>query len=311
MSQLSLIDKLKVVLSITKSNIFYPVIILFLILVSFLFITTNKNNAKESKKTYGLIYLVIFIIILIKYRASLSTMFDYMMNNLFIVFYFPNIAVYLSAIIITNIIMWISMFSSKTKLSLKIINSLIFSIIHYLFILILNIITTNNINVFEEQALYGNENLHSLIELSSNIFIIWLVFLVIYKIILTYIENNKKKTIYDNRELTVEHITAAKTEHQNTIHLPNNITEVKAPYIVKREMTRSVSSYELPKQSENIEIYDQMLTLEDYKLLVSLLKDKDKEEIKKILTTEKEEKIEEEPKENQLSELMELYKTVG
>ena len=326
MNQLSLIEKFKVLLEITKSNIFYPIIILFLMFISFLFITTNKNNSKESKKTYCILYAIILIIVLIKYESSLATMFDYMMNNLFIVFYFPNIAVYIAAIIITNIIMWISMFSNKSTTIIKIINSIIFSIIHYLFIINLNIITTKNINVFSEKALYQNHNVHALIELSSNIFIIWIIFLVIYKIVLSYLESKKTKQIYESSELTVEHIGAKEPNKQKVIHLPDNVKEVTAPYIVKREMSKTKIVYELPKQTENTAIYEQMLTLEDYKLLVSLLKEQEKNGVKKILLNKnksiksenietevaKEKDIEQEDKnENKLSELMALYKSVS
>lgn len=278
MTKISLLDKIQVLLNITKSNIFYPIIIIALILISFLFITTNKNNTKESKKTYGTIYAIIITISLIKYGKSLATMFDYMVNNLFIVFYFPNIAVYLVAIITTNIIMWISMFSTKTKQLIKIINSIIFSLIHYIFILILNLITTKNINVFNQKELYENIKIHSLIELSSNIFIVWILFLLIYKIIITYLESKKVETIYNNSTLTVEHINSTNENIPLSIKLPDNVIQINHPYILKREISKPQIVYNLPKQQENTAIYEQMLTLDDYKLLVSMLNEQRQKE---------------------------------
>lgn len=282
MTKISLFDKIQVLFNITKSNIFYPIIIIALILISFLFITTNKNNTKESKKTYGTIYAIIIIISLIKYGNSLATMFDYMVNNLFIVFYFPNIAVYLVAIIATNIIMWISMFSTKTKQLIKIINSTIFSLIHYIFILILNLINTKNINVFNQKELYENIKIHSLIELSSNIFIIWILFLVIYRIIITYLESKKVEKVYNNSTLTVEHINPTSENIPFSIKLPDNVIQINHPYILKREVSKPQIVYNFPKQQENTAIYEQMLTLEDYKLLVSMLNEqRQKENIRK------------------------------
>lgn len=325
MTEISLIEKLKVIFEITKSNIIYPFIIAFLIIISFLFITTNKNNAKESKRTYGIIYLIILITILIKYASSLRTMFDYMMNNLFIVFYFPNIAVYLAAIIITNIIMWNSIFKTNTKTSLKIINSSVFSILHYLFIIILNIITTKNINVFDQKALYANTNIHSIIELSSNIFLIWIAFLIVYKIITAYLESKKVTKIYPDKTTSIEKEPIEVKRTGLEITLPNNVTRTTPPYIVIREKSKPQLTYELPKQIENTAFYDQILTLEDYKLLISLLKDQNESDIKKMLEKVNESKIsnktefikneenkastkkENSQKENSLSELMKLY----
>ena len=55
MTSISIIDKCKVLFDLTKSNIFYPIMIFVFIVISFLFVTTNKNNKKESKKVYGTI----------------------------------------------------------------------------------------------------------------------------------------------------------------------------------------------------------------------------------------------------------------
>ena len=68
------------------------------------------------------------------------------MNNFFIVLYFPNIAVYLAAIIIANIILLVSVFGFKTPKLVKTINVIVYAIIHYLLALVLNVITKNEIN---------------------------------------------------------------------------------------------------------------------------------------------------------------------
>ena len=76
MKQLSLLDKLKVVVDLTSSDKTYIIVICLLAFLSILFATTNRKNAKESKKTYGIIYIISLIAIIIKYHASLSTMYD-------------------------------------------------------------------------------------------------------------------------------------------------------------------------------------------------------------------------------------------
>lgn len=144
------------------------------------------------------IYGSITLVSLIFYREELFNMFDYMMNNFFIAVYFPNLAIYFAAIVATNIILWISIFNRKITKWIRAINTIVFCIIHYLLILIINIITTNKLDIFEQTSIYQNENALALIELSSTIFIVWILFLIIYKIIRIY--QQKKEEDYEQLE---------------------------------------------------------------------------------------------------------------
>lgn len=303
MQQLSFMDKFNVVINMTKSDKTYIVVICLLAFLSILFATTNRKNAKESKKTYGIIYLIALIAIIIKYHSSLSSMYDNMMNNLFIIFYFPNISVYLAAIIATNIIMWISMFSRKTKKLTKAINSAVFFMMHYLLILVLSLITNNNLDVFNQTSLYSNTDVHSLIELSSNIFVIWIVYLIIYKILMNFLGRKEPEV------KVVEKVREVKTQkEQNT--LPYYIKTLDMPYTIKREEPTKQVVYQTPT-NVNTQIYDQMLTLDDYKKVLSMLQEEketkkhsnNKNNISEDVRIEKE-------NENKLSELMELYRSV-
>ncbi len=294
MTEISLLDKLKVVFSMS-TNVFNIAILVFLAFISFLFITTNKNNAKESKKAYLMLYVILFIVILAKYYNGVSTMFDYFMNNLFTVIYFPNIAVFIGALIVSNIIMLISIFNTTTKKFIKVLNVIMSSIMDYLFILTLTIINSKNINVFDMSSMYSNTKVHSIIELSSNIFILWISFLIIYKIIITILERNKQNEI---TKLSVEHVGK---KNKIVFSLPEYVKETNAPVIIKRDERKPEIVYET-SNNKNTAIYEDMLTLDDYKLLVSLLKE---EKLKnKIEEIEKhnEEKI------NTSNDLLSLYK---
>ena len=72
--------------------------------------------------------------------------------------------------ITTNIIMWISMFSKKSKRIVKIINSIVFFLMHYILILSLSIITNDKLDVFDSTKLYQNTDIHSLIEAFAKVF---------------------------------------------------------------------------------------------------------------------------------------------
>lgn len=302
MKQLTIMDKLKTVIDITSSNKTYIVVICLLAFLSILFATTNRKNAKESKKTYGIIYIVTIILILIKYYSSLSTMFDHMMNNLFVIVLFPNISVYLAAIITTNIIMWISMFGKKTKLLSKIINSIAFFCMHYLLILNLSIITNEKLDVFNQASLYQNGEVHSLIELSSNIFIVWIAYLIIYKLLTNYLEKHHPK---NEKAMATEAVKVV----NSSVSVPNNINYLPYPYTVKRDQTKVVTVYQKPATTNE---YDSILTVDDYKTVLAMLKKKNTIEVAKTTNEEyiKEKKKIEEENQQKLSELMNLYRSI-
>ena len=262
MTTISMLDKLKTVFTLSD-NIFNIVIIAFLAFISFLFITTNKNNAKDSRKAYIALYAILFAVILIRYYDSIPIMFDYFMDNVFSVIYFPNIAVYIGAIIFANIIMLISIFSSKTHKYIKPINVIVTSTLDYIFILFVNLVNNKKIDVFNIDDLYSSKDIHSLIELSSNIFILWLSFLIIFKIVSLIIDKKNEKEVTN---ITVEHIGERKEENKKSINVPDSIILTHTPLIIKRE--------EAPiKPKEDTSMYDGMFTVDDYKTVLEILKE--------------------------------------
>ncbi|MBO5138402.1 MAG: hypothetical protein J6B89_02045 [Bacilli bacterium] len=307
MKQTSILDKLKLVFDLSSKNAFYIGVLCVLVFISILFITTNRKNRKESLKTYGILYFIVALFIGIKFHSSLSTMFDCMMDNLFIVFYFPNISVYLAAIIITNVIIWVTMFSRKSKLGIKIINSLVFLIIHYLLVLNLGIINNEKIDVFNQTSLYGNADVHALIELTGAIFIVWVIFLAIYKVIFSYLDSKNENVKVADK--VVEKVTSEPREMEKVAQLPSNIREVSSPFVVKREMTKPVVVYEKPV-TPNTAIYEQMLTIDDYKLLLSILREekaKKKDDISYNPIREVRKQVKTNSVSNEFSKLMDLY----
>lgn len=269
MTQLSLSEKLEVIKNLMSSSVIAIVFLLVIIFLGFLFITTNRHNAKESKKVYLSLYVASFLALLIQYGSSLGKMVDYFMNHVFILVYFPNLAVYFLAIIVTNIIMWKSLFSSENK-ALRIINTTAFCIIHYLFILLLNTISMNKLNIFEVTSVYKNNDALALIELTSSIFIIWILLLGIYRIII-------RKFQLKEEELVLDEIP-----EESRYNLNRPIISIDSPREVLANTKGTTLKEEKPlvKQEAVSNLYDSMLTVEDYKLLLELLKQqKHKEEI--------------------------------
>ena len=252
MSKLSLLDKLKVLSDVTSSSGLFIVAIVILIALAALLITTNTKTKKISRFVCIAIYGAIIIVSILFYREELFELFDYMMNNFFIAIYFPNLAIYFAAIVTTNIILWISIFNRKITKWIRTINTIIFCFIHYLLILIINIITTNKLDIFDQTSIYENQEALALIELSSTIFVVWILFLIIYKIIRIY---------QDNQEINPkEELENSPWEKEIRKELPKDPI-IKAETIIKRKLPDSIKKTEVPsiiqgnirkKQPENI-----------------------------------------------------------
>ena len=252
MSKLSLLDKLKVLSDVTSSSGLFIVAIVILIALAALLITTNTKTKKISRFVCIAIYGAIIIVSILFYREELFELFDYMMNNFFIAIYFPNLAIYFAAIVTTNIILWISIFNRKITKWIRTINTIIFCFIHYLLILIINIITTNKLDIFDQTSIYENQEALALTELSSTIFVVWILFLIIYKIIRIY---------QDNQEINPkEELENSPWEKEIRKELPKEPI-IKTETIIKRKLPDSIKKTEVPsiiqgnirkKQPENI-----------------------------------------------------------
>ena len=134
MTQMSLTDKIGILYEMIKSSKIYILVFIVLLFIGYVLTSTSKKKSQTIKIIFLIIYLIILGTIVYLNHVNLSNMFDYMMNNLFIVIYFPNLAVYLAAIIITNIIMWTSILNNKVSKLMRNINVTVYSIITYLLI---------------------------------------------------------------------------------------------------------------------------------------------------------------------------------
>ena len=220
--------------------------------------TTNRHNREDSKKIYILLYMTAIIALLIQYSSNIFSLIDYFIDHVFIVIYFPNLAIYLLALVITNILMWKSMFKSDDK-PLKVMNAVAFCIIHYLFILLLTIISSERLNIFEITSIYGNKEAFTLIELTSFTFTVWILFMTVYRII--------RKIRIKNKKLILEE-AGIESKYSNS-NKEQTIIPITPP--IQAFVSKKVK--ESKEQADNmIKLYDSMLTVEDYKLLLDLLK---------------------------------------
>ena len=286
MSKLSFSDKLNVFFEVSKSSNLFLIIFIILIILGIILMTTNKKNDSRNKIIYLSTCIFIVVFLFVAFHSSITKIFDYMMNNFFIALYFPTIAIYAGALIVTNIILWISLFNYKTSNIIKRLNVVVYLVMNYLFALILSVINTKKLDVFDQTSLYGNSSLTALIELSSLIFVMWIIFLILYKAILIYLKR--------------EYIPPVKKVVRKVKKLPSDYLPIEVPEVVYGEINK-------PRvMEENItkNVYDQLFTLEDYKVLLQLLKEK---QMKNKKTIVKEELTDDQYR---MRELRDLYRSV-
>ena len=282
MSKLSFMDKIGILVNESKNSKIYLILIVVLLITGIILIKTNKSNEKKNKIIFISIAIISLLSIILSFYNSLGKLMNYMMNHFFIGIFFPNIAMYFAAIIVTNIILWISLFNYKSSKQIKLLNIIVYMIINYLMFLLLKIIKVGNIDIYSQSSIYENESANAIISLTSTVFIIWIVFLIIYKILLIYLKKDYKEKI---KKVVIK---------KSIKKLPDNYESIEIPKIVYKKSNSNLylNDIQMKKQLEN------MLTLEDYKTLIKILNEHKKTKRKKE-QEEKELKI--------YKELLELY----
>jgi predicted acyltransferase (DUF342 family) len=147
-----------------------------------------------------------------------------------------------------NIILWYSVFSFKSTNIIKNVNIIVYIIINYLLVVLLDIINKQKLDVFNQTSIYGNKSAQAVIELSSLIFIVWIIFLFLYKAIMVYLTRNNK--------------------------LPKAIKK-KKDYQEEPVMIKTMPMYaNTINTGAELEKYDNLFTLDDYKYLLKKSFDK-------------------------------------
>ena len=273
MSPVSLDEKLKIIWSVISSSPLYLIFFVAIAVLVFLFSTTNNANKKQSRKTYLLIYTAFFIYLIIQYGESFSTLVDYAVNQVFIGYYFPNIVIYICMLLIATIITLVSIFHKNISRIIKVLNSIIYGLLIYFLILMLSIVNTLKVDVFDLKELYSSDKVRSLLEFSMFLFVTWVLVLVVYHFIRKYQEKKRE----DTKEEFVNY---------NVIH---NFDEEKV-LSPRKEYTY----FEQPEVKE--EKKEEPFTIEEYKLMLKVLK---------------EEKLKEQQQSSALTELNRLYQSIG
>ena len=230
MIQTSILEQFDLFLKLfLKQSNKYLILLLASLTLILLLLANKFKNKKITKIICCLVYIIIFGYLIYTYNNEIFHLFDYLMDNIFLLLFFPNLAVYILILIITNVFLVRSTFSNDDGLIKKGINIFFFLIFNIIFYFIVNNIITNNINVYEKLSIYTNSELLNLIELNMKIFLIWVLVLIIIsfiKRINSYVENRNlasNPVVFDNKLNSSEF---AKVQPVNTYNIYNDYLDV-------------------------------------------------------------------------------------
>ena len=193
MGDFSLVEKLKVLMNIILSSPLFLFCSMLGVALLILFIICIKKEKKVNKWVFISIWILLLLILIINYTDIFINIVDAFFDGVFMALYFPNITVYIIFLCIMNIMSIYSLVSKKVNRGNKIINFICSLIVDFMLILIIDIINGNNINIYDSLNIYTNSNLLVLFQLTSSIFVSWILLNLL-------ISAHRKLKRYDKKE---------------------------------------------------------------------------------------------------------------
>lgn len=175
MNDFSLVEKIGVLMNLISSSPLFLIALFVVIFLLVLFIVCTLMNKKINKFIFISAFCVIGIMFVINYWSVIIKILDAIIDSAFMALYFPSLPIYASVLLISNICFIITIFNKKQIKSKKILDIVNSIVLDFLLILIIDIVSKNNINIYEEITLYTNSNLLVLLELSMGVFTSWIL----------------------------------------------------------------------------------------------------------------------------------------
>lgn len=263
MDYMNIIEKLQIFMNlITNSELLMGTIVL--IALSILLFLNKQINNKKLFRVVLLINIGAFLIMLFLNSEQLITIYNSIIDKIFMNFYFPSVEIYLFILLFMFVVLFVSIFNIKMKKSYKITNIIAFFSFFYLFLMLVNIIVTNNLNIFDINSIYTNKEAVAILELSTLVYVLWLITLLIISIsntVCVYILNKKKKV----KQNVGDSIEALRQEAYT-----NNVDNSYVPmtdfgYSFNEDVDNNILVEQNEKDNKDY-------TLQDYKVFNSMLK---------------------------------------
>lgn len=233
MKYTSIFEKILCLFQILKSswaNLIFLGIVLILIVLMF----KKKISKKVCFALVLLDYFVLLAFTIFNQFDQLAPVADNIVDHFFTDLYFPSVYVYLFVFIVLNLVAIVGLLKIKGDKVYKIIHGICLVSMNFIFTLVLNLVADNKIDVFSKNSLFSNTDLVTLLELSVNIFIIWVIGLSI-----TYLTNQIADRIVVTKEDAILKKNPAIMEPMTA--MVNN-ANLKEEYLASNQQTAMATS---------------------------------------------------------------------
>ena len=176
MADFSIIQKIKLFFDTIVSTSFFMISAIIGLLLLVLMIYSIKKKKKISKIVYIVSLSFLGVFVFVKYFNIIVKFFDTFIEMIINLLYFPSLGLYVTILLVSNLFFVFLFFFKKTYKSYKLVCGICNSLIDFLFIMVIGIISTNNIDISIDLKLYSDSTILTLLQLSMAIFIsMWLI----------------------------------------------------------------------------------------------------------------------------------------
>ena len=170
MNDFTLLEKLKILMDVIISSPLFLILIACAVILAIFLVFRRVNRT-----VFISCWVVTLIAIFVKYIKIFFELIDNMFNMFFEALYFPSLSVYLIILAVSNFFLIYSVVSKKVNRKHKILNIVSAVIIDAFLIIIMEIVSRNDISIYDKLTLYSNSNLLVLLELTTSIFTSWIL----------------------------------------------------------------------------------------------------------------------------------------
>lgn len=191
---MSVFDKIKLIWNTIISSKELKFIIPFLGMVLIVVILSFFFNQTKYRKIYLLSYVFIITALFIVYFKPITKLITHLLDVVVNGLLFPNLALYVGILLIVNVIIIVSVFNDNLSKFIKGINLSLFALMQLLLVFIIKNIVVNNIDITKRLSTDTNMQLLVLVEASIFVFVLWLLFLLVIKLV-NHIQENNSETV--------------------------------------------------------------------------------------------------------------------
>ncbi len=179
---MSLLEKLGVIFEYMFSS-FLPIgmLLLSLLLLCILLVNVNVENKYINIAAIG-IYLGFILGITISYSDYVKLCINGFVKTIMNYIYFPSTFLYFLIFVIVTGLMIYTIFSKKVTKWKRIVNYVIFSILYFLFMSFIVLTVASGVDIYDTVALYKNEIILSIVQVSNLLFLIWVIVTAFYEL---------------------------------------------------------------------------------------------------------------------------------